>query len=296
MAGAGFLYDGAAGGGLTYQALPVRYNAAAAMTLDASAGDVADPFQPVDDDLVARNRWTVTRKYGGTATYEKTDGPLGTDAIGAYDATLTGALNVDTDTGLASHASWEANKGTVPGLRYPTLGFRLDDNPARVPALAAAWLGCPPGSRIDVTNVVNVRSQHPVGTVELVTEGDAQEIDQNTWVVALNCSSNLPYHVFTLGDTQYGRLETGGSDLRADAAPGATTLTVDVTGTRLWTTTATYPADFPFSVEISGIQVTVTGITGSSSPQTFTVDPATVTKQLHANDTVKLWRPGVLAL
>jgi hypothetical protein len=294
-AGAGFLYDGLSAG-LTYQAVTARYNAPAAMTLSAH-GDIADPFTPVDNDLVARNRYTVARKNGGSATFEKHDGPLGIDAIGVFDAQLpAGAINVQDDSQLYSRASWEANRGTITGLRYPTLQFRLDDRPAAVPALAAAWLACTPGVRVDATNIVDVRTQHPVGTVELIDEGDTQEIDQVTWVVALNCSSNRPYHVFILGDAQYGRLNTGGSVLHADAPAGASTLVVDVTGSQLWTTTATYPGDFPFSIEVSGIQVTVTGITGTSSPQTFTVDPTTVTKNLHTNDAVQLWRPGVIAL
>jgi hypothetical protein len=61
----------------------------------------------------------------------------------------------------------------------------------------------------------------------------------------------------------------------------------------LWTTT---PDDFPFQVKVSGIPVTVTNITGGSSPQTFTVDPTTVIKSLPVSSDVRLWNPPVLAI
>ena len=54
--------------------------------------------------------------------------------------------------------------------------------------------------------------------------------------------------------------------------------------------------DFPLTVRVAGLPVTVTNITGASSPQTFTVDPATVLKSLPANSDVRLWNPPVIAL
>lgn len=61
----------------------------------------------------------------------------------------------------------------------------------------------------------------------------------------------------------------------------------------LWTTTAD---DFPLVVDVAGIPVTVTNITGGSSPQTFTVDPGTVTKPLPSGSTLAVHRPPALAL
>jgi len=77
------------------------------------------------------------------------------------------------------------------------------------------------------------------------------------------------------------------------ASAGASSLSVATASGPLWTTTAD---DFPFDVEVGGIRVTVTAISGGSSPQTFTVTGATVTKALSSGSAVTVWRPPVLAI
>ena len=77
----------------------------------------------------------------------------------------------------------------------------------------------------------------------------------------------------------------------------ATTLSVATTnsGSPLWTTAA---ADFPFDVTIAGEQITVTNITGTSSPQTFTVTRSVngVVKAQSAGAAVALFHAPILAL
>jgi hypothetical protein len=65
--------------------------------------------------------------------------------------------------------------------------------------------------------------------------------------------------------------------------------------TPLWTTAA---ADFPFDIAIDGERITVTNITGASSPQTFTVQRAIngVTKAHPAGTPVVLFQPCYFAL
>ena len=98
-------------------------------------------------------------------------------------------------------------------------------------------------------------------------------------------------------DVSYGRADTDGSTLHANASSGATSITVDTTDatTPLWTTAA---ADFPLDIAIGGERITVTNITGSSSPQTFTCTRAVngVTKAHTAGDDVRLWFPPVWGL
>jgi hypothetical protein len=72
-----------------------------------------------------------------------------------------------------------------------------------------------------------------------------------------------------------------------------TSIDVATTSGPLWTTA---DDDFPLVVDMAGIPVTVTDITGASSPQTFTVDPDTVTKDLPAGSDVSVWYPPVLGL
>jgi hypothetical protein len=76
------------------------------------------------------------------------------------------------------------------------------------------------------------------------------------------------------------------------------TLSVTTTVAPLWTTTVTYPADFPFDVDVDGERMTVTDITGSSSPQTFTVTRGVGgSAKTHVYGApVRLWKPPVTAL
>jgi hypothetical protein len=66
-------------------------------------------------------------------------------------------------------------------------------------------------------------------------------------------------------------------------------------GFPLWTTTA---SDFPFDINVAGMRLTVTNITGASSPQTMSVTPAVngVQKTLTAGADVRLWFAPILSL
>ena len=76
----------------------------------------------------------------------------------------------------------------------------------------------------------------------------------------------------------------------------ATTLYVATSNpaTPLWTTTA---GDFPLDIAVDGERITVTNITGSSSPQTFTVTRSVngVVKSHSSGADVRLWTPPVYA-
>jgi len=101
-----------------------------------------------------------------------------------------------------------------------------------------------------------------------------------------------------VGDSQLGRLASGGSTLHQAYNSSATSLLVDSSATPLWTTSATFPADFPFDIDVAGERMTVTAITGSSSPQTFTVTRSvnSVTKSQLSGAVINLWQPGVIGL
>lgn len=257
----GFLYDGLSAG-WRYQGISQRYDQATGFTLDMAQHHLLD-LVPVDDDQRRRNRQRVDRKNGSFAEAQDATGPLGTGAIGEYKSQMT--VNTADDTQLYNRANWEVWAGTVPGLRYPT----LHPNLMRAPSLAASWLSRTdgvsgpviPGCRIDVTNISTVATQHTSGTVSLVLEGYSEFISKEAWTVTLNCSQNRQYDVQKIGDANVGRINTDGAYLAAAASNGATSLTVATTaGMPLWTTTATYPADFPLNYNVDGLQVAVSGI------------------------------------
>lgn len=292
LADAGFLYDGLSDG-FRLQGISQRYDQFSRLTVDGTTGELAPLFEALPDDYGRVNRSTVRRKNGGTATVEDTDGPLGTDAIGVYDAGLPQPVNYADDSALPHRANWELHKGSGrPGFRYPSVSLNLRNSPNLIYTNpTTGWLTITPGLMLTVTQPFT--AQNPGEDIRLVVEGWTETLTPKTWGVTPNCSRQDAYDVFKIGDSRLGRLRSAGANLVDGVGTGATALTVASTG-KPWIDSATYPGMFPFDVEISGIQVTVAAIAGTASPQTFTVTG--VSKTLDAGDPVQLWRSGVLRL
>ncbi|MEX3206083.1 hypothetical protein [Streptomyces acidiscabies] len=94
------------------------------------------------------------------------------------------------------------------------------------------------------------------------------------------------------------RVDTDGSQLAADVPATATSLSVAVTAGPLWITSSAFPAEFPFEARLGGEVVRVTGISGASSPQTWTVVRSVngVVKAQNAATDVRLAAPAIVAL
>jgi hypothetical protein len=286
----GQLWDGRSAG-LQYTTRRRRERGNVVLTIDASQGELADPFEPVDDDQRTRNRWTVTRANGVTRTEEDVDGPLGTDVVGVYDDSTT--INNRTDAMAGQYAHWLVGLGTVPGYRYPSVSVDL----AAAPHLAGDVLDVVPGDRIDVVGLDDTLDYFPDDTVSLIVEGIAHEISPRAWRVTYQCSLAEPWLVGAVaaetGDTSdmVLRLDTDGSTLAA-AYPiaGVTSLSVASSGA-LWTTNTD---DYPLYLNVGGVKVRATACSGGSSPQTMTIDPLPVPRT--AGVSVKLWEPRRIGL
>jgi hypothetical protein len=290
----GILYDGTTEG-LTFRTLASIENQPPALVLDAAQGHISAGFRPVDDDARITNRFTASREDGISVTAEDTDGPLGTAAVGLYDR--SGTYSMLRDPRVQDIAGWEVFVGTVEGYRFPS----LDMNLARDPDIAADWAGTIMGDRIDVENLAALFPQLADYTRSFLLLGQSEAFSQHEWYVTLNLAPYEPYgRVGTLaadtGDTSpyVLRAVTDGSSLAASVTPGSSSLSVATASGPLWTRTSQQPDDFPLTVSIQGIEVTVTAISGSSSPQTFTVDPPTVTRNLARGQLVELAHPTVL--
>lgn len=288
---AGVLADGL-GPGLRYTTRAARYNRPAALTVDASAGQVGDPFEPADDDQKTRNLAKVDRQGGSSAVYEDVTGPLGTDAIGTYDTSLT--VPYADDTMLLDRAAWLVYLGTLLGLRYPTLVLDLRARPE----LAAGWLAAGDGARVDVVEVAAVAPQHPPGDVPLIVEGYGEQLNLDEWRVTANVSP-YAYEVAELDATgNRGRLDLTQTLAAAVDASETSWSLATPDDDPLLITTAAAPEDFPFDAYVDGEQVTITDISGGSSPQTATVIRGVngVALAHPAGTPVVLWLPGVIAL
>lgn len=94
------------------------------------------------------------------------------------------------------------------------------------------------------------------------------------------------------------RADTDASELAAGIDADDTSLSVAVTDGPLWVTSATFPQEFPFTVRVGGEDMTVTAVTGTTSPQTFTVTRSVngVVKAHTAGDDLRLAVPAITAL
>ena len=202
------------------------------------------------------------------------------------------SVNPAADSQLTDVAWWLVHLGTVDEHRWA----HIPVNMARtaVSGVAHAVQGADVGDYLQVTNPPS--SFLLPDTVRQLVAGTTEVLGGFHWSIAFHGVPESPYEVGLYGDATYGRADTDGSTLHANAASGATSITVDTTGTApLWTTAA---GDVPFDIGIGGERITVTNVSGGSSPQTFTVTRAVngVVKAHTAGDDVRLWFPPVWGL
>jgi hypothetical protein len=278
--------------GLAYRCRNSLYNQTA-VTINYAAKEVSPPLEPTDDDTNTLNRVTVSRPSGSSATAQQTTGPLSTAVppagVGPYPTSVE--LNVASDDLLLDLASWMVHTGTWDDYRFPALRVSLDSAPAAVDRVTSLDLG-------DRAQVVNPPAWLAQGPIDQLVQGYSEHIAE-TWDLVFVFGPAGPWTVGVLDDVVLGRCDTDGSSLAAGATSTATALSVaTVAGAPLWVTTAANPAEFPFDVSIAGEQVTVTAVTGSSSPQSFTVTRSVngVVKALPSNADVRLTQPLILAL
>lgn len=295
----GILGEQRDGIGLLYRPLYTLYNQTPVATIDFTAGELAFPFEPVDDDQYTRNDITAVRRDAGTYRVSKTTGPLSVldppNGVGRYKDEVT--ANVETDAQLPSVASWVLNYGTIDEARYPSVAVDLH-NPAVVAntALAEGLLAADFGDRLAV---INLDELNIYDDVSLLILGYDEVLDTFTHSLVFNCGPESPYNVAVYGSavgTGPDRYDTAGSTLTTGLSSSATTFSVTTAaGNVPWTTTA---GEFPFGIIVGGERMTVTNITSATSPQTFTVTRSVngVVKAQSAGTAVRLWSTPRYAL
>ncbi|MFE6931744.1 hypothetical protein ACFVDT_06905 [Streptomyces sp. NPDC057699] len=249
--------------GLVYRTRRTLYNQEPRIVLPYSA--IRQPFEPVDDDSRIRNDVTITRTDGSFGRFVLDSGPLSTAApesggVGVYDSSET--LNVYDDGQTEQLAAWRVHLGTWDEARYPRLRLLLHQTPELIPQITALDVG-------DVVRVTGLPAFLPPGPLDLLVDGVYPELLTGlTWDATFACSPAGPWQVGVRGDSARGRRDSAASKLAAAATATATTLSVATASGPLWTTAA---SDMPISMTVGGETVTVTAISGTTSPQTFTV-------------------------
>lgn len=284
----GILYDGS-GQGLAYIARDSRENQAAAMTLNAAGRPLAG-LQPVRDSLGRVNTFTATRSSGASYTYTDTTSRLSVTNIGEKPDSAT--INCEADDVLLDYAAWRVNLGGVDDYRYPQLDLKLHGAPDQI----ATWLNVRASSRIDVLSLGSVWASQDPKDLSTLVEGWNEQIDVNTWDATVNTVSYEPWRVAVWGSTgvtgEYdARYEVDGSTVSGTTAAGSNTLTVTTPSGPLWITGS--GNSFPIQLNVGGLKVTCSSISGSSSPQTFNISPTTM--QIPDGATVSVWRNPVLS-
>ena len=149
----------------------------------------------------------------------------------------------------------------------------------------------------DYVIIANPPDQLPPDEIRQIIAQSVEVLGGFRWTLVFSCIPESPYETGLYDDPVYGRGDTDGSELASGTGTADATLSVSATGPSglIWTTSA---GDFPFDIGIGGEQMTVTDITGSSSPQSFTVTRSVngVVKSHSAGDDVRLWFPPVYAL
>lgn len=279
--------------GLAYKPRRFLYNQSAQLTLSYPGNQLAAIPRPVPDDQNVRNQVTASRPSGSSATSTLETGALSIlpppNGVGVYPDSPT--LNVEEDNDLQQHAAWRVHLGTVDGPRYPAISINLA-HPAMA-ALRNDALRMLFGARVVVTSPPSRLG----GDISQLCIGISETLTHFEHRLTFVGQPESPYRVATLDDTAYGRLDTSGSTLAGDMTPTSTTVQVTTTGQQ-WVTTAVNPAEFPFDVTVDGEQMTVTGITSTSSPQTFTITRSVngVIRTHQVGADLRLTHPMILAL
>lgn len=249
----GILADGMSAG-LTYVAGSARRNPPVTMALDTARRQVKLGFAPVEDDSRTRNDITATRPGGSLARAvdsSPTD-PLSTVHVGVYNDQVS--VNVASDDQLPHQAGWRVHLGTLTEMRIPSQTIM----PSDTPEIIAAWLACDLGDRYTSANLPD---QFPADG-DQVLDYYVETFDKTVWKVDLTGSPASAWFTWTVQDALRGRLGLNGQYLvGAESAADASWLVVSPVLPPL-TTTAQYPADFPYNIQCDGEIVQVTATAG----------------------------------
>lgn len=228
-------------------------------------------LNPTEDDQGTVNEATVSQLFGGTAYREVAydDTALGQDFIGRYTQDIS--LSLFDDLAVQNEAEFRVQKGILDEPRFPNIELDLNGTTIRNdPALFRAILDLLPGDLVTITLPPSYSGSPD--NVRVIVIGIQERIEPFSWSFVLNCIPAAPYDGFLLeaGDRVF-RLDAAASTVTSLLSSSATSFSVTTTDGQPWVDTVSNPTMFPLDVTIGGERMTVSAISGTSSPQTFTV-------------------------
>ncbi len=261
---------------VAYRTRKSLYGQDALLTLDYSASHLSAVPRPGDETATIRNVAIGSRRGGISGVRaERTDGPLGTDTIGEYEATGVSDLNVYRDSQVLPIAEWETALGTVDEDRYPELPVELSRAPFRADAdLSARAQAVELGDKIKLTGMPQDKGIYwdPTG----LTLGYQERFENLRWLLTYNTRPSAPFDV-AIADDDAARLDTTYSELYTAIDADDTTVDFRVEGAR-WTVEDAHFASGGLRIKMGGEEMTVTDIL---PPAALTMQVGTVA---HANN------------
>lgn len=291
----GFLYESRYRLGIGMRTRKSMYNRIP-IELDYSASVLTGELQPPEDDQSVRNRVTVSRPFGGEATHAVSEGTYSEesypDGVGKYESAV--ALSPSSDDRLEQLAAWQTLQGTWDEMRFPTIQVDLErtpflDDPDLVSLIRLMDLG-------SAMRITNTPFWLPPNDIDLLVQGYKELLRNRGWRLTWNTTPYGPYIVndLTQSDQSVFRAAGSNSSLNADITSSATSFDVKTPNGVLWRTSASRPGNFPIDIVIGGELIEISSISGSSSPQTFTVGQRAkngTVKSHSANDPVQVAKP-----
>lgn len=277
--------------GLGYRTLGYLVNQETHVALDYATADLAGALEPTPDDQLVRNDVTVSKVGGSSARAVLETGALSVQdpPNGASRYAEQTSLSVQCDEYLPDQANWRLHLGTVDEDRYPTITVNLARTAVTGDAtLALALRETDVGDRL---TMANPPAWLPPDTVSQIIQGYSETLGNYEHELAFNCSPESPYQVAVYDTARY---ESGYSTLASGVNSSATSLSVATSAGPLWSTS---PGG-SFDILVAGERMTVTAISGGSSPQTFTVTRSVngVVKSQSSGATVRLYTPPIRAM
>ena len=286
--------------GLSYRTRASMLNQPPAVTLSYTAAHLSDELKPTRDDQQLRNDVTVSQGAGASSTAGSSSEQVLASGLLSVLAPPNGAgrypvqatINVNTAGQLDNEAAWLLHMGTVNQPRYPLVQVNLERS-----EIAAHYWDLQDMDLGDYLQVTSTPLWLPPDGINQLLQGATEICYGYVFHEAWACVPQAPWNTAISDDLVWGHADTDGSTVHASISNSATSMQVDTTNAAspLWTTSA---GDFPFDILVSGERITVTNITGSSSPQAFTITRSVngVTKAQSAGTDVRLFFPPIASL
>lgn len=282
----------------------MRYTGKTALYSQTAVEVAYDQLQPGltpnRDDTELVNAFTAQRVGGSSGYAELADDSrlsIASPPTGSGLYQSSGDFTLFSDEQAPDIASWQVALGTIDAPRYAAVEIELmkDANSTIMEDIQ----GLDVGGRLKITNCPAGKT--PPGTQDLFIRGYTERITHFTWNFQFNCLPYGPRRALVweaatgTADGDNSRWDTDGSAMNSTATTTATSISVKTTSGAIWTTDTD---DMPFDILVAGEQMTVTAVSGSSSPQTFTVTRSVndVVKTHAADEPVQLAFPSYWVL